>query len=123
MKYLYLISLFCFVAFYTINITPSTYKELNSNRNHDTYKINNNSCVVCKEIVSLIDFEMQKDNATIQDIAKLADELCHDIAPPVIIEECDFYIKNIEEIINWLAAHISIKDICIKFGFCNNFIL
>lgn len=130
MKYLYLLPLFCLMSMYMIN-TPNTqtnkelntYKELNIYKELNTYKNNNVSCILCKEIVSFINIEIQKSNTTIQDIVKLADDLCHDIAPPIIVEECDFYIKNIEEIINWLTKHISIYDICIKFGFCSNFIL
>lgn len=95
---------------------------INLDDNHAVLQSKGNAtCSVCKAVVGLIDHELELGNKTIQDIASLADDLCHDLAPPPITDECDFFIDHIQEIVAWLTDHMSVKDVCIKLGFCSAF--
>ena len=82
---------------------------------------NNNtvSCEICKDIVTIVDYELTKSNETINDIEKLIAAVCGMLRLKSQREECNEIDNMIDVIKNMIISGLDKKEICYKIGFCN----
>jgi len=79
----------------------------------------NSTCHLCESFVSALEPAVKAGNKTIDELAKIADALCHLIAPfKVQKEECDIIIGDIEKIKNMILNGKLPQEICTALGFC-----
>ena len=137
MKYI----LFLFLCFSTVLGKPvEQKKEVNTFNNNfninninninncdkDIYKLNcskysidnNSTCILCKTIVSTIDFGIKKGNSTIQALTELVKDICCIVHGPSGIE-CIFVLNNIQEIIKLISNGLTNIQICQKLHLCS----
>jgi len=77
----------------------------------------NNTCEMCESLVKIIDYDLKKDNKTIQDILKFVENVCSHVVGPSA-KECLIIVKNIENIVNWINKGFDPHEICLKLQFC-----
>ena len=87
--------------------------------NCSNYTISNNgSCVLCKTLVSTIDYGIIKGNKTIQEITHVLKEICCMINGPSA-KECVFVLNDIQEIIKYISNGLTNIQICRKIHLCS----
>ena len=77
------------------------------------------SCELCKDIVTIVDYELTKSNETINDIEKIIGRVCSMLRLKSQREECYDIDNMIDEIKNMIIGGLDKKEICYKIGFCN----
>ena len=100
--------------------TALSFVNLNHGINPESsYMEVNNTCQMCESLVKIIDYDLKKDNKTVQDILKFVENICDHIIGPSS-KECLIIVKNIENIVNWINKGVDPHEICLKLHFCNN---
>lgn len=79
-------------------------------------------CELCEFLVSGIEKEDRRINTTIQSITDFIHAICNFIGGP-IGNECDFVIKNLSDILAWIADGFTSEQICEKLDFCKKHII
>ena len=74
--------------------------------------------MLCKTIVSTIDFGIKKGNATIQELADIIKHICCIVHGPSG-DECIFVLNNIQEIIKLISSGLTNIQICQKLHLCS----
>jgi hypothetical protein len=91
----------------------------NYNLNCSNYTINNNAtCVLCKTLVSTIDYGIIKGNQTIQEITQVLKDICCMIHGPSGYE-CIIVLNNIQDIIKYISNGLTNIQICRKLHLCS----
>lgn len=86
--------------------------------NCSNFELNNNStCVLCKTLVTTIDYGIIKGNQTIQEITQVLKDICCMIHGPSG-KECVFVLANIQEIIKYISGGLTNLQICRKLHLC-----
>lgn len=78
----------------------------------------NQTCTLCTDIVNIIDAELHIINSSISIIENVVKLFCHTLILPSSRKECYFILDNIQNIVNWLVAGLSPKQICYRLGLC-----
>ena len=88
------------------------------NLNCSEFELNNNTtCVLCKTLVSTIDYGIIKGNQTVQEITQVLKDICCMIHGPSG-KECVFVLNNIQDIIKYISNGLSNLQICRKLHLC-----
>lgn len=86
--------------------------------NCSSFELNNNAtCVLCKTLVTTIDYGIIKGNQTIQEITQVLKDICCMIHGPSG-KECVFVLANIQEIIKYISGGLTNLQICRKLHLC-----
>jgi len=89
-----------------------------NNFNCSSFELNNNAtCVLCKTLVTTIDYGIIKGNQTIQEITQVLKDICCMIYGPSG-KECVFVLANIQEIIKYISGGLTNLQICRKLHLC-----
>ena len=97
----------CFKSFYE-----------NCSKISEDYKtLNNATCILCKTLVSTIDYGIIKGNQTIQEITQVIKDICCMIHGPRG-NECVFVLNNIQLIIKYISNGLTNIEICRKLHLC-----
>ena len=87
--------------------------------NCSNYTISNNaSCVLCKTLVSTIDYGIIKGNQTIQEVTQVLKDICCMIHGPSA-KECIFVLNDIQKIIKYISNGLTNIQICRKLHLCS----
>jgi len=78
-----------------------------------------NPCATCDYVVDFVFTEVTQYNKTIHDIAELTKDLCDEIGGPVVKQECDFILNNLENIMDWIQKGFTPDQVCEELGFCS----
>ena len=108
MKYYFILALSFLFVFYTSGIPIS--QEL-------MFDTQNKTCDVCKEMVCLIDHELNLGNKTISDITHIVDDICHIVGGPAG-KECIFIVDNIQKIVDDLCKGMNATTVCETLKLC-----
>ena len=88
------------------------------NLNCSNFESNNNvTCVLCKTLVSTIDYGIIKGNQTVQEITQVLKDICCMIHGPSG-KECVFVLNNIQDIIKYISNGLSNLQIYRKLHLC-----
>lgn len=85
--------------------------------NCSDFKYSNTTCVLCKTLVSTIDYSIKKGNNTIQEITEIIKDICCMIHGPSG-NECVFVLNNIQEIIKMITNGLTNIQICKDLHLC-----
>ena len=77
------------------------------------------SCELCKDIVGIVDHELNRSNTTINEIEKIIGKVCGILRLKPQREECYEIDGMIDKIKNMIIGGLDRKEICYKMGFCN----
>jgi len=83
-----------------------------------SFAANNTGCILCKDVVNIIDSEIHLANSTINIIEEVVKAFCNHMSIPLKKKECLFILDNLQNIIDWLLNGLSPNDICVKIGLC-----
>ena len=108
MKYYFLLALSFLFVFYTSSAP------VNQDIIFDTQ---NKTCDVCKDMVGLIDHELNLGNKTIGDITRIVDDICRIIGGPAGAE-CVFIVDNIQKIVDDLCKGMNATRVCETLKLC-----
>ena len=134
-KFIMRSTLFLFLCFATVLGKPVEPKREIINMNNmnnmdncanDLYKLNcskysidnNSTCILCKTIVSTIDFAIKKGNTTIQELINLVKHICCIVNGPSG-DECIFVLNNIQEIIKLISNGLNNLQVCQTLHLCS----
>lgn len=76
-------------------------------------------CKLCIDLTKAVTYDIEKYNATIVDIESLVKDLCKDIGSKTVSKECDFYVDNIQKIINFIGQGWDPERICHALHLCS----
>ena len=108
MKYYFLLALSFLFVFYTSGAPV----------NQDImFNTQNKTCDVCKDMVGLIDHELNLGNKTIYDITRIVDDICRIIGGPAGAE-CVFIVDNIQKIVDDLSKGMNATSVCETLKLC-----
>lgn len=91
-------------------------KNINS-LNCSNLKYSNTTCVLCKTLVSTIDYSIKKGNNTIQEITEIIKDICCMVHGPSG-NECVFVLNNIQEIVKMITNGLTNIQICKDLHLC-----
>lgn len=85
--------------------------------NCSNLKYSNTTCVLCKTLVSTIDYSIKKGNNTIQEITEIIKDICCMVHGPSG-NECVFVLNNIQEIVKMITNGLTNLQICKDLHLC-----
>ena len=100
------------------NKCVQTFYDVNCSKIADNQNLNNATCILCKTLVSTIDYGIIKGNQTIQEITQVIKDICCLIHGPRG-NECVFVLNNIQLIIKYISNGLTNVEICRKLHFCS----
>tara|TARA_B100001027_G_C16179483_1_gene290780 strand:- start:54 stop:443 length:390 start_codon:yes stop_codon:yes gene_type:complete len=102
-----------------IMVSQNKCVENDFNLNCSNFELNNNAtCVLCKTLVSTIDYGIIKGNQTVQEITQVLKDICCMIHGPSG-KECVFVLNNIQAIIKDISNGLTNLQICRKLHLCS----
>lgn len=106
-------------ATHGIMVSQNKCVENNFNLNCSNFELNNNAtCVLCKTLVSTIDYGIIKGNQTVQEITQVLKDICCMIHGPSG-KECVFVLNDIQDIIKDISHGLTNLQICRKLHLCS----
>tara|TARA_Y100000389_G_scaffold19205_1_gene16656 strand:+ start:3553 stop:4020 length:468 start_codon:yes stop_codon:yes gene_type:complete len=106
---------------YNHNLGYNDYSEYNNNT--VLYNKHNGSvCDICLDIVSIIKYELNESNKTINDTERLVKALCKLLGNNKTKTECYDIVNDINIIKNMILKGLNPGDICQRIGFCSGFL-
>jgi len=75
-------------------------------------------CSLCETAVKIVDYEVQKFNASIVVVEKIVADLCCLIGGEPVYKECLPLLNKIQDIIDWILKGLTPDQICQKLGMC-----
>ena len=100
-----------------LNMSANKCTSFVKNLTNETSLMNNVDCLVCKAIASIVYFQVKIANSTIEVIEKLVKDLCS--AFPYATNECNFFLKHIEQMVQFVLKGLTPGQICNELKYCN----
>jgi hypothetical protein len=82
----------------------------------------NTTCTTCEYVVDFVFTEVTTYNKTIHDVAELTKDLCDVIGGPIVKQECDFILNNLEKIFDFIQEGLNPEQVCEYLALCPSFI-
>ena len=81
---------------------------------------NSTACELCESVIDIVRADVIISNTTVKDLSILVTTLCYMLGGSIIRSECNFIIKNINYIYDWIIKKMPTKEICAKLRLCKN---
>lgn len=85
-------------------------------------KHNGSMCDICLDIVSIIKYQLNESNKTINETENLVKALCKLLGNNKTKTECYDIVNDINIIKNMIIKGLNPGDICQRIGFCSGFL-
>ena len=108
-----------FVLYYIMLMSPIVGNTNHSMQTNFELEKNTTSCILCKDIISIVEHELNTANKTVSDIERIIGAVCKMLRLKSQREECEKIDSMIDKIKDMIIGGLDRKEICYKMGFCN----